>query len=250
MPGSMGELKPLVLIVSFLGLLFILINMIPGEFYAASYEGREVNIPEYFEGIDIQSYIQTWTYTLNETEGKEVYGYYDVNINDGDFAGHKFRLSYKLPNSSSLNLLIDRCFTTWFFFEDAEHMIWYNKQGIKLTDCLLTDEQIEGESVDGESRYVLRCSKAEFDVYFYYNSTIWNNATEAWNHHELHFFAGIGFDQLNTSINAWSLISSILFFQMPDVHPILNAMVAIPLWISIAYLVYVLILKAIPFVGG
>lgn len=49
--------------------------------------------------------------------------------------------------------------------------------------------------------------------------------------------------------SALSIIGNILTFDMPGVHPIVNAMIAIPIWACVAYLVMVIALKFIPFLG-
>jgi len=42
----------------------------------------------------------------------------------------------------------------------------------------------------------------------------------------------------------------VLFFKMPNVHPVLNYIIAVPIWASIAWLAFALIIaiiKALPF---
>jgi hypothetical protein len=82
---------------------------------------------------------------------------------------------------------------------------------------------------------------------FGYNTTSYDNCTQAYENDALGIWLGINFDQVNTQYNAWNLISMILFFQMPDVHPLINVIIAIPIWVTIAYLVFTLITKLIPF---
>jgi len=50
-------------------------------------------------------------------------------------------------------------------------------------------------------------------------------------------------------MSAWNIVGMILFFQMPQVHPLFNLMFALPIWACIVYTIYRLILLAIPFVG-
>ena len=61
---------------------------------------------------------------------------------------------------------------------------------------------------------------------------------------------GMGYSQNPSTVSAWNILAQLLFFQMPDVHPAVNALIAIPLWAAIGILVYRLVLMAIPFLGG
>jgi len=98
--------------------------------------------------------------------------------------------------------------------------------------------------------YVAKTEDFQCRAYFGFNDTKYSSPTEAWDNYELDILIGMKFDQVNTSINAWSLISMLLFFQLPEVHWIINALIAIPIWITVAYLIYVLIIKIIPFIAG
>jgi len=253
------ELKPLVTVVSFLALFAILAGTIPAQFYAASYEGVELNVPSDFEGIDIQSFAETWPYTLNETGGDTtIYGLYRVfDVGGADFGGHDLDLVYRRANESDKFVSIEHFWTEWWFFRYGHPMSWYNRQMIDKTTSFhgglyegLALDDLENDTIQGSAEYTVKCDHLQLKAFLGYNTTLYANVTDAWDHHGLHIMLGINFDQLNTAINAWNIVGMILLFQTPDVHPVLNAIIAIPLWLCIAYLAYVLILKAIPFVGG
>jgi len=61
---------------------------------------------------------------------------------------------------------------------------------------------------------------------------------------------GINFDQTGTGYNAWDLIGMLLFFQLPDVHWIINILLALPFWVPVAYLTFIFILRAIGAIFG
>jgi len=125
----------------------------------------------------------------------------------------------------------------------------YAESGVNYGNWL-SIEKLD-ECWDNESSMVafnIRTTEVQMRVYFGFNTTKYSKPSEAYYDDGLSCLYGIGFDQINTSTNAWNLIGSLLFFQMPDVHPAINALIAIPLWALIAYLIYVLILKAIPLV--
>ena len=249
MAGSMGELKPLILVVSFLGLFVILTAMIPSEFYAESYEGRKLDIPDYFEATNIQDFAAKENFTIG---APDAYGVWDKKFGFGGWNVWFIR-------HSGYGLMV-RLYDRFLFFEyNVRGMQWSDANGIKVSkyDTYYLDylpfNQLDA-NYDNKTRIcnflVSRSGDATFRVYFGFNTTTYDLPSEALVANVLDILFCIGFDQLNTSTNAWNLISMILFFQMPEVHPVINAVVAIPLWISIGYLTYVLILKALPFVGG
>lgn len=252
MPGSLGELRPLIVIVSFLGLFALFIAMIPTEFYAGSYEGRELEVPDYFESSEMQYFADTWNWQMNETGGYSLLEMYHIDVDhndDGLIGNHQIQMVYSEANRTHHNIEFVHVYYQWVIFPADHNMIFKYKGSDRGT--VLTDTDLDADmGSDGEATYQISCDHLAFYTSLGYNTTIYNNATHAWDHHGIYVFAGIDFDQVNTGLNAWNIIGMILFFQMPDVHPAINAIIAVPLWIAIAYLAYVLILKAIPFVSG
>ncbi len=60
----------------------------------------------------------------------------------------------------------------------------------------------------------------------------------------------IEFDQVNTSANAWSIMSQILVFDLPEVNSIINILISVPIWIGIAYLSFIIILRVVGAIFG
>lgn len=247
MPGSLAELRPLITVVSFLGLFALFVAMIPWEFYAESYEGRGIDVPEYFEGIDIQSFAETYNFTISKTT-METFTLGSWNMRFYSVQGITSFYVYTYDN--------------WWIFEwNYRNFDWYDRKGIKqsytgpipyhkyqiLPWAALNENW---QSKTKECKWTIRQGKTQIAVYFGFNTTDYTNPYDALMSDDLRILFAIGFDQVNTSINAWNIIGGLLFFQMPDVHPAINAIIAVPLWICIAYLIYVLILKALPFVSG
>jgi len=251
MPGSLGELRPLVTIVSTLGLFALLVCMIPGEYSAAEYEGRELTVPEYFEGIDIQYFASIHNTTI--VFGDPWPAYPDLFWEGFDLGGWNFEFEVNRKSNVDYAALI-RYDIWWIFKHNTHHLKWINSKGITVGndygDLRFTDLDENYDENINECRFTVKDDVMQLMVYFGFNTTKYDTPTQALDQDELSVLFCVGFDQLNTAINSWNLIGMILFFQMPDVHPAINAIIAIPLWVCIAFLVYVLILKAIPFVGG
>lgn len=115
-------------------------------------------------------------------------------------------------------------------------------------------DNIEPGSSPEISRFMMTCSHYTWAVRISYDDTkfdsLYNALHGIGNDAEVLVFAGLTWDQEAGAINAWNVIGQILTFQSPDVHPVINALIAVPLWICIIYLAYRIVLMMIPFVGA
>lgn len=256
--GRLAELSPLIVAVTFLGSFLILAIMIPPELIAASeYEGyRQVSVPDYFEAIDVQSFAETWVYTMNETGGEtygELYFIGAIDGGDGDdlFGGHWLNLFYTRGNYSGKFITFRHLWTDWAIFLRWHPMQWLS-EGRDRTEQIgefsgITIENIEADIDNGVVEYTVKCSHFSMRGFIGYNTTIYSSVEDAWDHHGLSLMLGVDWDQTDTRMNVWNLIAMILFFQMPDIHWSVNALIALPLWASFAYLIFVFVSKLIPF---
>jgi len=234
-------------LITFLAVFGVLVMTIPMGFIEATDEYTQRDIPtEEYHVQNLEAYASVWELTMNETGGNSIGGlYYDVNFEIG---GHACYIRYKCANKSNLDLFIMHKYTLWGFWPTAHRMDWKNRINVERGD-ILTVEEIESDY--GEYLpYDCSCSHFYMDASFNYNETLYSSVEDAWDHHGLTFFIGIEFDQLATGLNAWNLIAMILFFQMPNVHPLLNYIIAIPIWISVAWLAFafiIAVIKSLPF---
>ena len=248
-----GEIKGLIVVITFLSTFFIITAMIPSGFLQTAPEGRTVDVPEYFEGIDIQSYADTYVINLTVTDFIE----YD------EFSFGGWEMKYTDWNPPDCLIWIRTQAKWWVFRWDFQYFKWYDKEGVEQSESTWIGEYHEKQAISYDAldeayenfgkeglRWILKNIYTQMVVYVGFNMTKYSKPSDALNNGELSLLLCMNFDKTNTSYNAWNLVGAILFFQMPDVHPAINALIAIPLWVMIAYLVYVLILKAIPFVGG
>jgi len=246
--GDISELRGLLIIGTFLGTFLLIAGLIPSGFYAFEYEGQAITPPDFFDAIDIQSFAETHVYVLNETGGAPAFlDYYYVDVGTG---GHDLNLYYRIANSSyPLDMYVRHAFGEWWgwvYFHDLE---WINGAGTSRSFRLEVTE-LNADFENERANYKVECSHLFIRVYFGYNDTLYSTPEEAWNYHGLNVMIGIDFDQTSTGYNAWSLIGALLFFQLPEIHWIVNALIAIPLWLCISYLCFIFILRAIGAIFG
>lgn len=248
--GDISEIRGLVVVVTFLGSLVLLIMWIPPQLFSAG-DYHEVAIPEIFEGFDIYNFVDTANTPMNETQGW-VYpldnSWYicepdDDGEGDPEIGGRNVNMWYKRANESGLAVKHEHLYGA-FIFTFSHFQEHYNRHGINMGTSLEVEE-IQANSEDNQtSRFKVECRHFHMTAIFNFNATKWGNFTDAWNHNELYVFHGIDFDQLSTGYNAWDLISRLLFFQLPEVNPYINALIAIPIWVASVYVVVILIMRA------
>jgi len=250
--GDISELRGLIVVMSFLGAFVLLIGAMPSDFYTAG-DMRAISTPEeIFETIDVYSFAETKTIWLNESGGSEWWIDPTFCIEDVDIGNWDIDFYYKDANESGLSCRLIHIHYEWIIWPADHHLKWFDKTGVDQSDSsgYLTVEDIQTNSVSNVSRWRAVCDHTTYYTSFAYNTTLYGNFTHAWNYHGLYAFFGVNFDRTNTSYNAFQLISMLLFFQMPAMNPILNAFMAIPIWICIAYLIFILLLRAIGAIFG
>lgn len=237
--GDLSELRGLITVVSFLGVLSILFALIPSQFYTAA-QGRQINLPDEFDAIDIQSFADSENFTIDFDGGIDYVR---------DFVLGGWNIYFRVFNVDET--IVTAHYASFWIVRWSYHFAdWYDAASAINYGSVLTYTELNSVW-DGESDIIVfnaKTDQTQWRVYFWWNLTDYDTPSDALNNDAMGVVYLIGFDQINTTVNAWTLVSMLLFFQMPDVHPAINAIIAIPLWACVAYLVYVLILKAIPFV--
>jgi len=246
--GDISELRGLVIIGSFLACFALIASLIPPQLFPSYVEGRQIEVPDYFEAIDLQSFANTSIYILNETGGAPAFE--DLYYVDIGIGGHDLNLYYRIANSTyEMLLYIRHAFAEWWGWVYYHDLTWINGEGISRSDRLQASE-LNSDFANERATYKVECNHLFIRVYFGYNETLYSSPEEAWNYGALNMLVGINFDQTSTGYNAWSLIAMLLFFQMPDVHWIINAIISVPIWIAVAYISFILILRAIGAIFG
>jgi len=245
----------LVVTVTFLSVFFILASTMPYQLIPEPIQAKNIHVPQYFEAIEVQRFAEMKTINLTRTtytEGFDLGGwhFYWWHAYYNDFSPHNW-------------IIFQHCDQWWVFKWNYRDGRWYDSTkglNVDLYGQIAYDDKhyyINKEILDQYydpdkklSGFLVKWDDTQLEVYFAFNTTKYSKPSEAWDHDELYALIGINFDQRNTTFNAWNLIGALLFFKLPNVHPVINMLIAIPIWVMIAWLIYILILKAIPFVGG
>ena len=244
--GDLSEYRGLLTVVSFLGMFALLISLIPSGFNAAQ-DVRLVNAEQYegFEAIDLQNFAETWNGSI---DAGEMWGI--LHLQHIDIGGYQFDLVSLNANPPNDVIQMYHYDYWWIFVVGSHKMTWYDKRGFDLGTTVNKAELDSNYEVGKPLEFKAQCPHFFVKVFMNFNTTIYDLPSEAWDDNDLHVLIGINFDQTQTVFNAWDIIGMILFFSLPDINPIINAMIAIPLWACIAYVSFILILRAIGAIWG
>lgn len=247
--GDISELRGLLVVGTFLTILVLFIAFIPASFLVTSQDQRTIQAPDYFEAVDLQNFVDTENKTMDGSD-PQWYGYYRYSF---DLGGWDLQLEYKLTGEVRLYQA-----EYWWIFQTGRHlMTFYETQnGVAITTSpyhILTDDLLDTyfeEDMGNTPLLAKRVGILQIWTFFAYNVSEYSSFQEAFPTGDCVIFLGIGFDQTNTTYNAWDVIGMLLFFQLPNTHIILNAIMAIPIWIATVYITFILILRAIGAIFG
>lgn len=195
--------------------------------------------PDVWYAETVASWNQTFRYMGNATIYKDGTGYYADVEQDDDF-----RISWTVLDTFQFF----HQFSTWII--PRSHQVFYLGGQLTEEDLIANIDYDENPQI---SRINVECSHYTWTVLFSYNGTTFATLEDALDGvggtPELYVFVGLGWDETISSINAWSLIGQLLTFQAPEIHPTINVIIAVPIWISIIYVAFRFLLWVIPLVG-
>jgi len=116
------------------------------------------------------------------------------------------------------------------------------------TSLALTEITTDAEN--GAVRYSLKFTSTGNDAgvfIAYWNTTTYATATAANAADELYLLHGIGISGTATN-NIGALLVGLLTLSLPDVPPLINLFLAVPIWACIVYVLWYVIKEMIPFV--
>lgn len=236
----------LILILAFLGCFFGLVGIAPTVFL----QGSKVSytnyvVPAYFTAQDIQSlrYYKDYNITIGTT----------VTYDWTPTPNYKFYLRWQNPITGSY-LYLTHVDWQWWFLQHEHSLKWGNASQTEMPalDFFLAC----WDPTQNVSITYARCQDITLKAFVSDPDLTRNNLTLAWNTGKIHVGLGFGYSDTEAKLSAWDIVTRLLTFSAPEIFGsgpeglFLNFILALPIYGLVAYLVYRLVLMAIPFVGG
>lgn len=263
------SISTLLVLGCFLGFFTALSFMIPQELIAGVdlEDRRELEVPDYFESSDIESFVDWWEYRLNVTGGEETYLYltdppynimYEVDVDLGE---RNFNFVYVPPTNDSV-------FEYWGYYQNYFYCCirypyqwlplnlprwnrheWFSSSGKDLGDFLDQDE-LDSSDMNFQTETQGKNPYYNLHIEFGYDENVYDSPSDAWRCSKLYILIGMEFDDLKTGLNSYELLTGVLWFDIPNVPTPIQFVISIPLWICITWITLafmIALIKALPF---
>ena len=224
--------------VTFIVLFSVLLSTIPVDFQGTA------ETPDMIVPIDpslVTGFSATENYSRSALSGAPLFNY------DYDLGG--FTWTFRLVDDLTFALGAHVLLGGVLFLGQLDSSKFISPDGDDRGGYLTTSE-IDLDVDDGVVKYSLVSiggGQSQGSLIFYWNTTTYSNATDAWDSYELYILHGMGFAESATS-NIGALLVSLLFLQMPEVPLLVNILLVTPLWACIMFVVWFIIKEMIPFV--
>jgi len=237
-----------VFIVTFMGIFIILVSTMPAQFYSSAPTYQQYAYPDFFSQEDIEHFRHIAS--INVTKSTFPYVCYYIDFNDetppADF---KFQIHWRAEAQYNKIQIAHVHYEFWVFIgAHPLNILIKQDEGQRYISKSLALEYWDEES-NATSLHPVFCDHITVKVWLTDPNSTRNDIAEAWDEGTVQLTIGFGFSDYETTISGWDVVGRLLIFQAPDIHPVVNAIIALPMWACIAILIYILILKAIPFVG-
>jgi len=232
-----SEHGTLIFVGTFLAVFVLMISQIPSIFYA-----YQTYVPEGYAGLSIDD---KWDIA---NIGKSGVKSYDNKT-----------LLCGVPNWFALNYTGNPINDTllYWVWDPYENIItidhvpaWWNYH--ICNPYPLTRAYVLANEENNVSAFYVRCTYADIpEVYtqISFDSNTYSSLSSAWDDGTIQVWVGflMNASATSASYDVWTLLGGILFFQSPNIEPTLNAIIAIPIWISIIVCIIYVLDKVMPF---
>lgn len=216
----------------------MLIALIPPGFQGSASSIREYNIPEYFDVNEEMA----WNFSDAKTFNISFSYWVPFNWID-TIGGWKVLFNCGYLIDGTIRMYMKHLDYWWIFswINDAFH--WRSSaSGIEYSTFVSSNQIYMYESEldqvfanDGKLRFSMQCDHVKINFWMEYNTTTYSKPSDALRDNAMKCLLGISIDQINTSFNAFSIISMLLWFEFPDVHWAINWGIRLGLWVAIGY---------------
>lgn len=226
-----------VTLITILSIFSILVNFMPNEFVYTGKEYAEIGYAETWSpsGLWYGNITSSDNGTIHRTD-------YAINLHLTDYDIDLKVIWYAVPDILSIQRY-------WYTF----YGLVYNYDWLRLEDdsIYITKEYALENLYEGnENVSMFTMHDSVYSAYYVqitFNTTKHESFDDAWDSGELEIWIGVGYEDVIAYHSTWALVTQILLFQAPEIHPVINAIIAVPIWACVAIMVFLLLRRALPF---
>lgn len=241
------DVKIMLFCVTSFFLFAFIAGSLPSEVYAYDPD-YAYNHPENYQGLDIGGYQYTTNFTLNDGTFTTIFGGKQYLFDLGGTNWIMWASSdYSQIRFGQRNYLgIFWISTNWLTFRNQNG----TGRGDILTYSELNLDYAGNEGWVSYRTYFEADPSIGCDINFGFNTTLYSDPQSAMNNQALTVLVGLGLEDTTTTLNAWQLVGGIMLFQLPDIDPLFNALIAFPMWANFAVALVLFVARFIPLISG
>lgn len=231
----MSELRGFMFSIVFIIIFAGLIVSIPTDLAGL---GTEPEIVTPVDSVLLTGFADTESWNMTDLSAYDQY-VYTLNSRDWLFSHY----------AGTLQLGAKVYILGFLWFGQVDSCDFINEEGVNRGGILSTAE-INEDATNGSVRYELRFITNGLSVggfIIYWNSTEYASVGDAFVADAVYFLHGVGVS--DTSVpDILSLLVGLLLLQLPDCPPLVNLLLATPLYASVVFIIWFIIKESMPFV--
>lgn len=238
-----GIVRPFVTVISIMGIFIGLIAFMPSGFFVGEVppEYKQIQYPDYWSADDIKN-TQYWGNVTVIYDGSGWTPAYLTIVRGGTLADIFIQIDWWHPVS------FEDCFTFWHYWYEWG---WW-KVSCEVSPYPITQAEVKAniDETGNASRFEMNCPHHNYITYFVNNGSHPSLTYALDNHENIVVSMGMGWDYESGALSGWDLVGRLLTFQLLEIHPMVNFLVAIPFWATVGvltFIIIVMIVKSLPF---
>lgn len=243
-----SEGKPLIFVITALFFFFLLVGTFPAQISVSQNKNYDVQTPSIYRGLNIGDYAFTTNFTLEDST-------FDVPQAGWRFYYFELGGSYwYIGYDTGRNKIVFGVRNYWGIFLVSLDACTFKTEGGENRGTTLEYTEMNKDYAGSEGWVKYRVYLSDnpavaCDVNLGFNTSLYSSPSEAFSSDGLKCLVGLGLEDTYSTMNAWQLIGAMLFFRAPNIHPVINAFIVVPLWAMFIYAAIRLLLRFIPMLG-
>lgn len=253
-----GLIPRFIFTVTLLGVFIILVGLMATEsptlFISAETDYDSLLPPNYLTDIlsaeEIRTLVFWGTYNISRGSGGTL-----TITRTGDMPNIDIEINWMNPISNIENFICRRYWYEWggLVRENRDVLPKYPQNPIFSPPWMCESDFFYSDNLDDSgnfSRILMYDDAFNYVMFVTYDESTYSSLSDAFTNGELTLSLGMGWEYESSVMSGWDLISRLLVFQAPNIHPIVNAIIAIPIIATVSIVIFgiaISIVKALPF---
>jgi hypothetical protein len=238
--GDISEMRGLIVVICFLAGFFLLASLMPPQFMSSQVNATgNPNPNENLDSYNILGWNQSVSLQLLNAGGINYTAVRGFNV--------------AIASTASSASLFGWTYAEWWGFTWAiDYFQWNYRNGTLIATQYFPVSLLDTMDTNGITLlFQIKNTHCWFNIGFTYDNGTYASPSLALADDELYMNFNSGFDESGSQMNAWTLLTGVIFFQpISGIPYYLSLLIAFPIWICIAYLMFIFVLRMIGAVFG